>query len=344
MIRNGSMSVRVEGKITALLGFSESEHVHAILSCTSPRAGQYRVNDQWSLSTTFEPSTAFRRVDGYGARLEYGSLRHDRFLFDELGRAKSPLTAADLARSYLCGQGVVATVELVLRRSHTYRERLHALRKLNRTALIRLPGKERQGWVLAERRAELDRPLTRMNSMHGDNELVFAELNRASRPLTINDFVRAVVRNTGERPTPSRINSIKCRLRLCLSHHRRAGLLLPLNMPGNSAYGWVLAERAQELRPLLRGSIKDGPLDALIRATTISNCPTSTEMAAQVFGKMDQPRTKRRPTLRSVTNRVRAYLRDHRRNGDVRPVVIKGKKAQGWEWIAGELIDPEATE
>ena len=39
-----------------------------------------------------------------------------------------------------------------------------------------------------------------------------------------------------------------------------------------------------------------------------------------------------------------SYLRDHRRNGDVRPVVIKGKKAQGWEWIAGELIDPGAAE
>ena len=37
-------------------------------------------------------------------------------------------------------------------------------------------------------------------------------------------------------------------------------------------------------------------------------------------------------------------LRDHRRNGNVRPVVIKGKKAQGWEWIAEELIDPEAAE
>jgi hypothetical protein len=33
-----------------------------------------------------------------------------------------------------------------------------------------------------------------------------------------------------------------------------------------------------------------------------------------------------------------------RRNGNVRPVVIKGKKAQGWEWIAEELIDPEAAD
>jgi hypothetical protein len=239
---------------------------------------------------------------------------------------------------------VVATVELVRKRSHTYRERLHALRKRNRTALIRLAGKERQGWVLAERRAELDRPLSRLNSMHSDNEVVFAELNRASRPLTINDFVTAVIRNTGERPTPNRINTIKCRLRICLNHHRKAGLLLTVNMSGNCAYGWVLAERAQELRPLLRRTIKDGPLDALIRATMNSNCPTATEIAVEVFRKMDPPRTKRTPTMRSVENRVRAFLRDHRRNGDVRPVVIKGKKAQGWEWIAEELIDPEAAE
>ncbi len=202
----------------------------------------------------------------------------------------------------------------------------------------------RQGWVLAERRAELDRPLSRLNSMHRDNEVVFAELNRASRPLTIDDFVAAVIRDTGEHPTPNRINTIKCRLRICLNHHRRASLLLTVNMSGNCAYGWVLAERAQELRPLLRGSIKDGPLDALIRATMISNCPTSTEIAAQVFSEMDQSRTKRRPTLRSVANRVRTYLRDHRRNGDVRPVVIKGKKAQGWEWIAGGLVDSETAE
>ena len=204
--------------------------------------------------------------------------------------------------------------------------------------------RNRRGWVFAERRAELDRLLSRLNSTHRDNEVVFAELNRASRPLTINDFVPAAIRNTGELPTPNRINTIKCRLRLCLNHHQRAGLLLTLYMPGNCAYGWVLAERAPELRPLLRGTIKNGPLGALIRAAMNSNGPTATEIAAQVFRKMEPPRTKRTPTMRSVSNRVRAFLRDHRRNGNVRPVIVKGKKAQGWEWIAEELIDPEAAD
>jgi len=31
-------------------------------------------------------------------------------------------------------------------------------------------------------------------------------------------------------------------------------------------------------------------------------------------------------------------VRNHRRHGNVRPVVVKGKKAQGWEWIGDPVL------
>ena len=64
---------------------------------------------------------------------------------------------------------------------------------------------------------------------------------------------------------------------------------------------------------------------------------TSEEIAAEILRQLPPPRTKRTPTLRSVRNRVWTFLRTHRRHGNVRPVVVKGKKAQGWEWIADSV-------
>lgn len=342
--RTGSMSIRVEGKITTLLGFCESEQVHAILSCTSPRAGQYRVKDQWSVSTVLEPAPIRHSDETRRRRLAEGTLKYDRFLLDDLGRATSPLTAADLARNYLCSQNEVATEELVSKRTHTLRLRLHVLHKQDLTAIVRLPGKERQGWVLAERKAELDRPLPRMNSRHRDNDVVFAELNLASRPLTINDFVRAVIRHTGERPTASRLNTIQCRLRICLKYHREAGLVVPVNTLRSNTYGWVLAEREQEFRPASLAPVKEGLLDKQILALMASadGFLTADEIAAEIFRQLPPPQTKRVPTMRSVTNRVWTFLRNHRRNGTVRPVIIKGKKAQGWQWVGPSDVPSNA--
>jgi len=141
---------------------------------------------------------------------------------------------------------------------------------------------------------------------------------------------------TGERPTDSRLNTIKCRLRICLSYHREAGTIVPVNVPGSSAFGWVLAEREAELRPRSTGPVKPGTLDAQIRATMDSGDGrlTASEIAARVFAELPPSPTMRKHTLRSVQNRVSTFLRSHRRNGDVVPIIIKGKKAQAWKWVS----------
>src|SRR5580658_5620950 len=64
---------------------------------------------------------------------------------------------------------------------------------------------------------------------------------------------------------------------------------------------------------------------------------TTREIATKIFNQLPPPRTKRIPTLRSVKNHVWTFLRNHRRHGNVRPVVVKGTKAQGWEWIAAPV-------
>jgi hypothetical protein len=222
--------------------------------------------------------------------------------------------------------------------------RLHSLRKLGMTDIVILPGKERQGWVLAERKSVLAPPASPLKSRHCDNEVVFAELNHASRPLGINDFSRAVIRLTGERPTASRLNTIKCRLRMCLNHHRQAGTVVPVNVPGSNTYGWVLADRESELRPACSVSAKPGPLDAQIRTAMASGDRplTANEIAAHVFARLAPSHRIRKTTLRSVRNRVWAFLRNRRRSGNVRPVIVKGEKAQGWQWVTGRGLPCES--
>ena len=58
------------------------------------------------------------------------------------------------------------------------------------------------------------------------------------------------------------------------------------------------------------------------------------EIAARIFAELPPSPTVRKHTLRSVQNRVSTFLRNHRRNGDVVPIIVKGKKAQGWKWVS----------
>jgi hypothetical protein len=90
-------------------------------------------------------------------------------------------------------------------------------------------------------------------------------------------------------------------------------------MPGNSGYGWVLAEREHELRPPPTVSVERGPFDDQIRDLMDASHGrfTTQEIATEIFNQVPPPRTKRIPTLRSVKNHVWTFLRNHRRHGNV---------------------------
>lgn len=334
----GSVSFRMEGSITALLGAGLSERVCVVPSCTSPRAGRYHAI--WSLSGTIDAVPYHHSADKRLKRLL--KTQYDQFLIGQLRQAKSPLTASAMARAYMTSQGVVASESLMSNWCHRFRMRLYVLKELGIADTVTLPGKQFQGWVAADRKEELRFALPPLESRHRDNELVFAELNRANRPLMIEDFVRAVFRESGETASPRRLVTVDTRVRNCLRRHRQDGKFATIYVPGRKAFGWVLATRLPEFfRPPNR-PVNVGKFDGEIRAIMTSSealltCP---EIARYLHDRITPKVSRRTWTLRAARNWVSAFLREQRRFGKARPVVSEGKKAQRWELLDGK---PSAT-
>jgi hypothetical protein len=101
------------------------------------------------------------------------------------------------------------------------------------------------------------------------------------------------------------------------------------------AYGWVLTERLAEFDRHPDRPIKIGKFDSEIRALMASSeAPLcAPEIAKQLLPQLPpNVRGQKKRTLRSVQNRVMAFLREQRRFGKLRPVRVEGKKAQCWEF------------
>ena len=337
----GPVSIRVEGKITELIGAGAPDQLCVIPSSASPRAGQNHAI--WTLSAIVQSPPYTHSADVRINRLL--TTRHDQFLIQQLRDATAPLTATAMARAHLTREGIVATKSLISNWCHKFRMRLHVLRDLGIADTVKLPGKQFQGWVAADRKAELERALPPLESRHEDNPLIFAELNRATRPLTIHDFARAVFRESGETPTPSRRNTVYCRLRACLLRQRKDGKVATANIPGQGAYGWVLAERLSEFSRPPDRAIKTGALDAEILACMASSPTplTAPEITQRLYDQELRDAKGRIRTWRAIRNLVFTYMREQRRFGNVRPIRVAGKKAQTWEWLMPPVVERDAA-
>lgn len=210
------------------------------------------------------------------------------------------------------------------------------LKQLGIAATVDLPGRHFQGWVAVDRAEELRPVLPPLESHHQDNILVFAELNRAARPLTTDDLVSAAFRVSGETRTDLREKAVRVRLLDCLRRHRIDGLVSTVTISGRRAFGWVLTKRLAEFSRRPNRPIKVGSLDNEIRAAMASSGELLS--AAEIIQRVlagELPRKDRGIwTRRAVQNRVYEFIREQRRFGNVRQVRVNGKKGQRWELVS----------
>jgi hypothetical protein len=111
----------------------------------------------------------------------------------------------------------------------------------------------------------------------------------------IEDLARTVFRETGEKITPTRWNTVDTRLLSCLRRHRLDGNLATIYVPGRKAFGWVLATRLAEFFRLPNRPINIGKFDFEIRDITASSevllsCP---EIARHLHERV-KPKVSRR--------------------------------------------------
>ena len=283
-----------------------------------------------------QPVSAFSSVvRAPRLRLEEPVGTLNSYLIEKLSRAAAPLVVAAIARDYLTEQGLVANKPTAAKWTHRLRQRLRVLEKHGIAATVHLSGRNHQGWVLAERMAELSPLAQPLESPHQDNDVIFAELNRASRALTLTDLCRAVLRANGEQPISARLQKVRGRLQPCLRRHRDRGVLSVVRIPGSTAYGWLLSGREAELGPQVTKPRKIGPFDAEIRAAMedSSDYLSINQIAARLHNELALPEDQRGLKLRTVTRRVEAFMREHWRHNEVRPVTVKGKR-RCWQLVA----------
>jgi hypothetical protein len=197
---------------------------------------------------------------------------------------------------------------------------------------------------VVERMAELSPLGQPLESLHQDNDVIFAELNRASRALTLTDLCRAVLPANGERPTLARLQKVRGRLQPCLRRHRDRGALSVVRIPGSTAYGWLLSWREAELGPQITGPRKIEPFDAEIKATMkeSSEYLNIKQIAARLHYGLALSEDQRGLKLRTVTRRVEAFTQEHRRRNEVPPVTVKGKR-RCWQLLASASAEASSS-
>jgi hypothetical protein len=259
-----------------------------------------------------------------------------------LQNATRPVTAIQLATTYLVTFGKTATKSAVNRLSKVLRAALHACQRRSMVCVVNLSGKEFQGWVLAEHAADLDRYAATQDGHFADSDIIFDELKAASGPLSTKKLTETVMSKKGISQSKRSQAAVACRVRACLRYHRIKGTFTAVFVPGDHAQNWVLTERLAKLCPPLRTPRKEGRSDRLIETIlkTVGKPVTAFEVASRMRAMM--PAAARAqvtpPTLR---NRVYTYLRAKRLFGEVRIVVVSGTKSQFWELI--DLPAGEAT-